>query len=295
MKHILPLILLLVIASCNGTKNEDTDNSIKYEYYEGGNLHKVYIYSSDGKLEYFNEYDEDGWLYRHVMYKDSKQKQMYEYDKNGNKTRETYFDSNGETGFYVLNEYNEDGKKSKKSVFTRSDVLTGYTSYTYDDDGNKSGHTDWSSDGRKIEQYSYDPKEIEQTSFDEKGKISYSETKGDMIRYFHYDDQGEIKYSYEYKKSDTSSNQLFYDSDGQLMNVYTYNDEGLKTRQENYSQGTMTGAIEYSYNDKGQVIKRQNFNALGNLDTYFIYEFDSRGKRTRVNVYDKNGKLKERL
>ena len=117
-----------------------TGNYFTYEYTDDGlNLLNTVEYDVNGEVvkKVKREYNTDGKI---ILYletgKDDNQiaKTVYEYNADGQESKVTFYDGEGETG-YVDYEYDKDGNRTRMNEYVNGELIS-YRTYTYDENGN---------------------------------------------------------------------------------------------------------------------------------------------------------------
>jgi hypothetical protein len=164
---------------------------------------------------------------------------MYEYDPATGK-RIKYSYSSGSYSYYNTYEYDSNGNETKSSSYNSEGELTGYTTYEYDANGNTSRYNNYRPDGT-LTSYS-----IYERTYHDNGKRAsyaykhYSEVDGQFIWTSgwidRYDENGnytqDINYSYDYNKKE------LYES-SRYDYIYEQNEYGYlsRSRVNHYTKG----------------------------------------------------------
>lgn len=141
------------ISSVDEYDGKSPQPSVHREYVDGIETGKyfTYEYTEDG-LQLLNtvEYDANGEVAKQVKreYNADKKitlyletgnegnqiaKTVYEYNADGNESKVTFYDGEGETG-HVTYEYDKDGNRVKMNEYVNGELVS-YRTYTYDENG----------------------------------------------------------------------------------------------------------------------------------------------------------------
>ncbi len=168
-----------------------------------------------------------------------------------------------------MKEYDEAGTL-ERIYNDRGDVVTGYRVRTDTDEGYQLAQYDGAGTVQKIEYYDADGKYLGNALFTYDDQRRHLKTeKYDASRY--------LVWKEEYKYSETGYRR------------YEFDETGYNVRYEDYdTSGTMTSYAELEYNE-GVQTKGTKFSVDG-VPMWADF-FDGRGRCTRSDIYDENGKL----
>lgn len=159
----------------------------------------------------------------------------YEYDENGNKTREEHRDSNGNPTYCYLFEYTDDKLIREESIY-------------YDENGASSS----------VVLYEYGNNYVKKHLKDGWWVDVYYNDLDQMIAYNSYDAEGTVlaKIGYEYDEYGNETKRIDYSKDGTSSSVtlkeYTYDEEGrILDVYFSYDGADSTQHTSYGYDDNG--------------------------------------------
>lgn len=185
-------------------------------------------------------------------------KTIYEYDSEGNETKETY-SYRGSIMSIRTYRYDENGNKiAKETKGSYRDKLDRETyKYKYDDNGNK----------------------IEMISYDENGELiskwiyKYDEN-GNEIEAIHHGTEFGVPFTVKYTS--------MYDENGNRIERILCNTNGKLIRR-----------WTYEYDEKGRKIKENYFDLLSEVKTKTTTIYENENKIEEI-IYDSNGELKNK-
>ena len=186
----------------DGTPTKNGIKSMQEKFDQKGNRIEEIWYEENGKTarEASYTFNEEGielknvgmsvhkpfynnWLYEfndttksivkyHSQYQLNKEKWVYNYDANGNKTQEQYYDVTGEENLRFVFKYDEKGRLAEKIQFDGYDNLYSKWIFIYDEKGNNITQAQYNSDSEIQKQYSmkYDDKGNLTTRFEQNAK-----------------------------------------------------------------------------------------------------------------------------
>ncbi len=203
---------------------------------------------------------------------------QYEYDAEGNKTRQIWYDSFGNDNIHEY-EYVFDTEETRvqETYYSKSGGVKQYVDYRYDVDGEMTERAFYMRNDHMVTRF-YDaaagcsaiehiPCQLrtELGSQEALRYISYEngnvrefataqyDENGNRIREVIYFADGSPMYSYEYEYDVTGNMTLetVYDTDGVLLNTgrfaYRYDEHGNVIEQRRYQNGKFTGLTRYKY------------------------------------------------
>ena len=183
---------------------------------------------------------------------------VYEYDANGNKTREIYYDENGAVSATFEYTYGENGKMSMGKCY-EADGTWNYTIYYF-----------WGADGKlDSEKHLYWWGAYSVNVYDDNGRLSYTEEYNEDGTYCHksvpkYDENGrEISYTLYFENGDYSE-YVYVEVDGVVYRPAV---------KHVYADGTYS---THEINALGEIVKAYYFDAQGNLTFYNERKYENR-------------------
>lgn len=280
--------------SCTESEYDSRDELVAFrEFDKDGNLRKETTYDHHGEIEEVTDYNEDRLMIRKESFRWSHYLVEYEYDDEGNLTKETETD------------YDDYGNGELEKIFES----------IYDSEGEVIQRTVTSSDGS----YVVDNRVV--TEEEDNKKTLYIYNQYDELCYItekEYDHKGnllnEVTYSFTGgEKEFLSSEEYEYDSKGRVIvevskitdiqnyrHEYEYSDEGYLCKEsfitykwistEVYGDGsdadyTKTVRNEY-YNADGETIRSEYF-VGGRLSSYTEYYYENvKVEKGRESVFD---------
>lgn len=294
-----------------------------YSYTRAGRVYRETVFDANNQERYhtFYEYNNKGHLTK--LYHSAGKETLYEYDENGNKTREEILSS----GFYTEYVYDA-ADRLIREVAHHKDGPTLTTTYTYDNAGNKIKETDHfgqvtkyeydalgrvtavfypkmcDKDGSKIypqERTSYDALNNPTSVTDENGNVTTTEytARGQpcLVRYpdgskerTFYNLNGTIA-----KKIDRHGVETIFEYDflGRVVKEVV---AGTKVTTHTYSSFHKTSStdplgntIYYNYDKAGRLVEEWE---NGHKTTY---EYDSLGRKEREKEYTSDGSFLESI
>ncbi|MCD8148492.1 MAG: hypothetical protein LUE92_02790 [Clostridiales bacterium] len=219
---------------------------------------------------------------------------QYEYDENGNLTKEIYTRNVGtdsESKTVTLYTYEEQVCKTfvspsypestelsvlykAKTVDENGDSLYSYF-YFYDENGNQIGAGDTNTLAYTYDYYEYD----------EDGNIIRARTcssSGSFYVNMTYDENGN-RIREDSRKSEDGEIVVYveneYDSDGNLLRATTH------AVDENYEKVDGT-YVEYEYDEDGILSTCSSYNSDDTLNYYTVYSYDADGNVSTITAYD---------
>lgn len=250
-----------------------TSTEEHYTYYEDGTIETKRVYDAHNFLIEFFQYDTDGILYSHTVYKN---------DSDGRCIEETVYHEDEEFFSWYIYEYADDG-----TIITTSKSIDGVTQWvTITDEEGKLLEERTYEDGELVTtaQYTYDENGNTETyKVYEKDVLVVNEfyvydDEGNLIEEYEYDAQGDVitKYTYTYKTDDPNVDEYYafnqFNAKGILIysyveetmesihmstNEYTsYTDDGIISLYEydTYLEDQMVESIIRHYDDEGQLL-----------------------------------------
>ena len=178
----------------NGTPVKNGSKTSLEKFDSKGNLAEEVFFNRNGEtiIEFTHTYNDDGihlkslgmvnhkatynfWAYD---YNDStntvtkyhtkknlfKEKWVYKFNKDGNKTEEEYYDTEGYLLSRKVFKYDEKNRLTERIEFDAYDNLFGKNIFTYDSKGNNTKLTEYSADSEILNDYTY--------MYDEKGNLT---------------------------------------------------------------------------------------------------------------------------
>ena len=275
---------------------------------ENGKL-VIKYYTSDGKLNYIDEYMGDnqrsGKLKR-VYYKGNETPVSYKtYNALGLCESVTKNYSNGNSRRTVF--YNITGEKERSVDFYDNGVIK--KEYTYNVQSDKNAEYNVYDDIGKLTNHveCYDNRSPMKNYY-------YNVNTGEIIKYIIYDRKKVIKKLVEYSngviikvtKYNTKSNKTIeirqYNDSGKIEKLISFNDNGMLMKQVEYNNGVIIKVTKYNtknnktveirqYNDSGKIEKLISFNDNGILIKQVEYNNGIIIKVTKYNT--KNNKTVE--
>ncbi|MCR4930510.1 MAG: hypothetical protein K5988_11030, partial [Lachnospiraceae bacterium] len=245
-------------------------------------------YDDDGKFyDYFISdftYNSDNQLISIVETRKSTGefygKSVYEYDKNGNKTKEIIYNPNGEIGGCIVFRYDNNGK-----LLNMSEVSPDGSQIYYSEeyvDGEVVGKIYYDSKGMPIEWVEYDlgsngKKEIGfRYWYDEKGVEKHEQSE-----FYEYDGSGNCIHEHIEKNDGWIIQDTVYECDSH--NNWTYKKYHYTEYESKNSYGTGQSwgyeigyRHEYEYNERGDIVVDKYYLTEGNtwLSSVDYYEYE---------------------
>lgn len=219
--------------SCKGMNY----TSVTY-YDESWRKTKISSYDKDGDLEmeFAYEYDNRGNMTKLSFCYDMEEYtrkgyNTFEYDKDGNKIKESTYDENGEARGYNTYEYYDDGSYIKKAYVTGGEL---------------SSITKYDKDGNKIKESHYNT-------------VLHCEENGKRTKSLFYNADGEIEQyiTYEYDENGNLIKQSRYDADDKLKEskTYEYDESGNLIKTSNLVMpGTIIRDNIFDYKKQEQTL-----------------------------------------
>ncbi|MFW6343659.1 MAG: hypothetical protein ACOC2B_02850 [Sediminispirochaetaceae bacterium] len=169
---------------------------------------------------------------------------------------------------------------ARESAYYPDGVLDEYRVFTYKDS---------SAEVQKEELFS--------SSDELQEKIEYTYEEEWCTEKTAYGEDGEKRrtHVYSYDEQGNLVEDALYDSDDNLQSVsrYEYNKNGERTKWSIFDIGdSLLAYTEYTYED-GKNTGIENFSPNGNMEDYFILEYDGEGRLEKETWYDSSGKVEE--
>ena len=268
------------------TINQSSDGSYWiYEYDSRGNESKSSLYDKDGIINkyilYSYEYDQKGNIIVELLnYSDGGSlRHEYEYDSNGNRTKDTSYDNDGQLKSWYDYAYDSYGNRIRSSEYRvqNGQVEPGLT-YTYE--------------------YNSNAVRIKDAAYRSDGTLNYENEysdNGTILRMRYYDDAGNISSSYEYEYNEkgqiervlscsngeiiySATYEYGYDMSGNIIAI-TCTDDISRTKE----------LVEFYYDNDWNLTKSKNTNANGNyvITEYQTVDFEKKDdqKRPKTTSY----------
>lgn len=168
----------------------------------------------------------------------------------------------------------------RKSFYYPDGVLDEYRVFTYKDS---------STEVRKEELFS--------SSDELQEKIEYTYERGRCTEKTTYGEDGEQTRTHEYSYDEQGNlvEDTLYDSDDNLQSIsrYEYNENGERTKWSIFDRNdTLLAYTEYTYED-GKNTRIENFSPSGDMEDYFVLEYDGDGRLEKKTWHDSSGKVEE--
>lgn len=299
-------------ASFDVDGNVMNESVYEYEYDANGNMLANHAYY-DGVLrdESFFEKGSDGEFYhaKDIYYHEDGEKQINEYDENGNVIQSILYDVEGKISIDSIYEYalNSDGNTyESKNITDYGDrkMVAEYNEYEeivyrafYDPDGNLMSEDKWEyghdEDGNETWQKHY----LDGRLADEIVGYEVAELEDYTIRYpqsmIEYREDG-TKFVSDYDTRGELAAETLYNADGSIASMmiyaYEYDADGNRTKMKTYDFDVLVSETEYMIEaDTGFSYMYQITEYL-NDGTKTVHEYDSNENLVKTTRYDVNGK-----
>ncbi len=199
---------------------------------------------ADALLSNFKLNDEGKVTEFNAFFDQENHKVIYEYDDDGNRTKEMYY--NAKDSLIQLNElkYNAIGKVIENTEFKMGnpDSIINKTIIEYDEQGNRL-HSKWTSNGSVFNEVS--------TTYYPNGKMKEKDTYTDYAKFRQiskFDEQGREIESLSYKADSLTRKEVkAYDEQGSMVSLKFYNADSLQEAEYIY---------KYEYDKQGNWVKR---------------------------------------
>ena len=261
-------LLLLTLAIATLTSLVYSQNSpTKKNGWETDNLKgkvKSYTQSKYGAEDRFGE----------IQKKALDSFKTFEYTVKGSRIKSTHYDANGRIEGAWIYKYDAKGNLIEWATYNADGSLSSRQTFKYNVNSDLTEHNLY----KKNIDYP-------DGSFYKEG-ISQYDNNGNKIKYTHYDVDGSIleTWAYIYDAKGNLIEEHEYDSYFDTMmyglgppyTLYKYNDNGNLTEREHHS-GIWTDKQILVYDDSGNLIEEKNQTSIGQMDTYYEYEFDEKG------------------
>lgn len=244
---MLLTVMMLILCFLSACDSSDTDkekaDTVQLKTFEPDDGRKGETIYKDGNLHKKIIYDEDSVIAE--MYE-------YEYDSDGNKIGETYYDKNG---ISRVTEYNSDGSW----VYTdyENGIITEVSEHKNNYYRNK--RTLYDKGGNITDVYEYDEQAniIKHSAYMENSLSSVKEydKHGNVNKFTAYNGDGNIAYSREYE----------YDSNGNILNLVWLD-----------GNGDILSEVVYEYDENGNMIKVTGYDKKGDIN--YQTEYDKNGE-----------------
>lgn len=183
------------------------------------------------------------------------------YDKEDGKLyREVYYNSNGLKYSSIIYEYDGYGRVASEIELGENDAPVAKNTYEYNKDGLKTAMLSYTANGPEEYTFAY--------------RVDYEyDAKGNLVR------------------EQRTENELVT-----AITVYTYNDDGVLIKEEQYEgEEFMLCAYEYELDANANVAKCIRHDYLEGVDTEDRYTYDSNGKLIADVCCDADGKVQNRI
>jgi len=218
-------------------------------------------------------YNEKGYRKSYTI--DGKKQKECVYDGNGNKLEEFNYLS-GELFSRHFYKYDNKGNQFEERAYRPDSSLEWVTVNTFDDKGNEIEAITHNSDG----------------SLNDKTTITYDE-KGNELESKSVDADGKVSFT-ESAKYDNKGNKIEYYIGNNWKYLYKYNDKGIMTERIETSY-IWKYSSKNKYDEKGNVIEVLTYDKDGIMDQKSTYKYDEMGSQVEwdFSKYYPDGKLKE--
>ncbi len=179
------------------------------------------------------------------------------------------------------------GKVVRERQYNNEGLPEQETTYSYNADGFLVREVLKEGDGMVMEERSWEP--------DERQRIG--------VEYLHYADGSEDKVTHAYNSEGQLIRKLTEDADGdpEKLEVFEYED-GRLVREAVYEDfddpddpGEVVTEQLYTYDDDGRLIDKTDVDTMEDFHQRRVNEYDERGHRVQVTVFDKNDEPVERI
>lgn len=244
----------------------DTDGSLKWYDAEIYNDNNEYIgwqrYNAQDTITYAVIYNSDG--YRELEYDDGILYVETYWDTYGTKVnKRIFYNKDGTIKSQYTMEYDENGRKSIEKFYNAENELVTISTYTYVEGQDKYTEVQTLADGSFLNKYEY-----------ENGKkvycgtwLSYSSGKEKTWLEEFYDENGHPVKSYFYSGDENSAVDFIYE--------YEYDANGReKLCYHKDGDGKLLGTSVCEYDEKGNKVKETYYDADGKEMYYYTLEYD---------------------
>ena len=145
------------------------------------------------------------------------------------------------------------GRGKRLSGYDENGALVWYHLYTYDAQGRKASATSYDAAGNQTSHVG----------------CMYDESGNALVSYGYYPTLGGTLYKVE----------------------YTYNADGLVTKETRIDSDGSIDSSTYQYDSNGNRIREDRYNGSGNLSDYLLYEYNAAGLESKCVSYSSDGTL----
>ncbi len=209
----------------------------KYEYDEHGNQTKEYDVLEDGTEEIVQEF-------------------VYEYDEYGNIYTSTF--KQGEIEYITTTDttYDENGRPVQRIFSDDMGMLYRKVTWSYYEDGTEKQSVSEDSSTTYISDKDEQGRTIKTTEIKKDGATRIAE--------WSYDDKGNMISIKSYNEGE----------EGYEENLWTYDEEGKKLKEQYVKDGDVLRTDDYIYDEKGSLIRFVSDTTSSGVQSEIIYEYD---------------------
>jgi len=101
----------------------------------------------------------------------------------------------------------------------------------------------------------------------------------------------------EYNSKGFLTETITYDEEGKVKDkfFYEYDKNGVRIKTTRYTEEKMTNYYTYDYNEFGIKTKAYRYDPAGNLEEFYIYEYDDEGNLVEEEWFSSSGKKVYRM
>lgn len=300
-----------------------------FEYDKNDNLIHTYKYNQNNRIQYTVTYEYDSAQNLISIINDTSDDiNILRFNEKGQCVERKLGSVMWLPSSYVTFEYDKNGARKKNQYFNDDGSIKNSYEYSYDSKGNLILITEFDENGKEMSRTEYENDTYGYASSSKTIDSVTSEVK-DSSAFIHYSNGIISKYQ------SPSGNTDLFDEYGRLIEeqfpsgnraaTYEYNSYFQRIRQNHYSVDVnnkeqldewteyeydtvfwnnwtkiiyhdSTGAIkwwtEYEYNSAGAMIKESEYNQSGEITEWTEYKHDEEGNSTKI-VYDASGNVKD--
>jgi hypothetical protein len=189
---------------------------------------------------------------------------IQEFDAKGNKTKETWYEPDGDVDYTQTFKYDDAGNSLEQAF--ASDTMNTLAKHTYDGEGKETAsesHSDGKLDMKFLYEYDDKGRKVLMTRHDAAGNL-------DAKFVYKYDDHGNLEKEIQYDAGGNVTEKIStrYIAAGKVKETTILGGDGKPRSQS-----------KYMYNAQGDVTRHWGFNHHGSFDTYYHYKYDKQGRK----------------
>ena len=196
-------------------------------------------------------------------------------DAEGNVIKIEDYDTEDNLESYTKHKYDAKGNEIKIEDYDGDGNLEGYIQFEYDDEGNEIKTELYDAEGNLIDPPADNPVSVEPSTPPQATPLA---------KHLMNNNQPIV--------IDESELVVCADRSNEPVGIKVYCDaDGNRVKTENYFSGSLAWYDQKEFDADGNVVKRDIYDAEGNLERYTTFEYDAEGNHIKTEQYDADGNL----